>query len=107
MTLLESTFTLVKEMVKSKNYSVASLESLYECLRVFREKIKTSKFSIDSEMLGQVNTILNSIQKKEIEDCCLEGLPSIRRNELYRFVLEDHDGSKLVKYFALANLDSL
>lgn len=57
-------------------------------------------------MMNQVNFLLNNIQKKQIEDCCLEGLTNVRRDNLYRFVMEDTDGSSLVKYFAIGNLDS-
>lgn len=86
--LLNDTLSIIKEAAKDKSFTAAKMEPLYECLRKFREKVRANqKLSSDAEMLGQLNALLNGIQKKEIEDYCLEGLPNVRRGDLYRFVL--------------------
>lgn len=107
MPVLNDIFGIIKEAVKNRNFDMVGLQNLYDNLKKFREYVRRNqKLSADAEMLSQVNAILNGIQKKEIEDICLEGQEGLRRGELYRFVLEDREGSRLMKYFAIGNIDS-
>lgn len=97
----------LKVVRNSGKYELKDIEVLALRVRELRKKVKEKKQMEEcTELMIQINIVGNVIQKKEIQDCCLANQKELKRDELYRFVLEDREGSKQVKYFAISNLDN-